>query len=365
MEMPAALRARDPEAAAHSSTLILSVCAAVVAGFALAVQNGAGVVVLAAHAAVVAVLLAGAAACRLVTPERYDRLGLGMSTALGGVVAISALNLVTRDASAAAQAFFVFPVLWAGSHLRPTGIAVATSVAVGGEAVTLFALTPPAGALVDLGTFGAVLAVLAVMLVRSGRVQERLVAALREQARVDALTGLVNRRVFDEALAGARSRRTAAGTALLLLDVDTFKQINDAHGHPVGDAVLVHLAGILREQVRSDDAVLSRLGGDELAVLLPDCPPSVAAERARLVHDAVRATPLQLPDGTLLALSVSMGVAHTTDQATDLHGLYSAADQALYEAKRAGRGRVALASPPAARAAVAVQGLREPAPTVG
>ena len=227
--------------------------------------------------------------------------------------------------------------------LRPAGIVVATSVAVGGEAVTLFALTPPSGALVDLGTFGAGLVVLAVMPVRSGRVQHRLVDALRQQARVDALTGLVNRRVFDEALAGARTRRTASGTALLLLDVDTFEQINDVHGHPVGDAVLVHLARILREQVRSDDAVLSRLGGDEPAVLLPDCPPSVAAERARLVHDAVRATPLTLADGTLLSLSVILGVAHTADRTTDLQGLYSAADRALYEAKRTGRGRVALA----------------------
>ena len=184
--------------------------------------------------------------------------------------------------------------------------------------------------------------VLAVLLVRSGRVQHRLVDALRHQARVDALTGLVNRRVFDEALAGARTRRTASGTALLL-DVDTFKQINDVHGHPVGDAVLVHLARILREQVRSDDAVLSRLGGDDLAVLLPDCPAEVAAERARLVHDAVRATPPALADGTLLSLSVSLGVAHTADRTTDLRGLHSAAEQALYEAKRAGRGRVALA----------------------
>ena len=99
--------------------------------------------------------------------------------------------------------------------------------------------------------------------------QDRLVDALQEQARVDALTGLVNRRSFDEALESALTRPAGAGTALVLIDVDAFKTINDSHGHPVGDAVLVHLAGVLREQIRTDDAVLSRLGGDELAVLLP------------------------------------------------------------------------------------------------
>ena len=93
----------------------------------------------------------------------------------------------------------------------------------------------------------------------------------------------------------------------MLIDVDSFKTINDSHGHPVGDAVLVHLAEVLREQVRTDDAVLSRLGGDELAVLLRDCTPEVAARRAEDLLLAVRSTPLPLPDGTLLSLSISLG----------------------------------------------------------
>ncbi|MEX5718440.1 GGDEF domain-containing protein [Geodermatophilus maliterrae] len=366
MEIPAAMRARDPAAAAHSSTLILSVSAAVVAGFAVLTQRDAGPAVLAAHGAAVIALVGVACACRLTTADRYDRLGLGLLTAVGGVVLICALNLVSADASAAAQAFFAFPVLWAGSHLRPAGVVLATGAALWGEATTLFVLTPPLAAAVDLMFFGAVLVVLAVMLVRSGRVQQRLVDALRSQARVDALTGLVNRRVFDEALAGARTQRTASGTALLLIDVDTFKQINDAHGHPVGDAVLVHLARILREQVRGADAVLSRLGGDELAVLLPDCPAAVAAARAAQVHEAVRSTPLTLADGTLLSLSISLGLAHTAGQAADVEELYSAADRALYQAKRAGRGRVAVATAGLPRqAAEPEQGVRHRAPAVG
>ena len=130
----------------------------------------------------------------------------------------------------------------------------------------------------------------------------------------------------------------------MLVDVDTFKSINDRHGHPVGDDALVHLAGVLRRHVRSQDAVLGRLGGDELAVLLPGCSPATAAERAEQLVTAVRATPLQLADGTLLGLSVSGGIVHAPQHATDLRTLHAAADGALYEAKRAGRDRAVLAS---------------------
>ncbi len=344
MGIPGALQARDPQAAARSSTLILLVCAAVVTGFAVSTQHDAGPAVLAAHGAAVVALVAVAGACRLTTAERYDRLGLGLLTAVGGVALICALNLVSSDASAAAQAFFAFPVLWGGSHLRPAGVVVTTEVAVVGEAVTLFALTPPAAAAMDLLFFGSVLVVMAVMLVRAVRVQQRLVAALEEQATVDALTGLVNRRVFDAALERTLTRPAGAGTALVLVDVDSFKTINDSYGHPVGDDVLVHLAGILRSHVRADDAVLSRLGGDELAVLLPGSPADAAARRAEELLQAVRSTPLPLPDGTLLSLSVSVGVAHVHPGTDDLRALYSSADAALYEAKRAGRGRVAVAA---------------------
>ena len=99
--------------------------------------------------------------------------------------------------------------------------------------------------------------------------------------------------------------------------------------------------------MRAEDAVLSRLGGDELAVLVPNCPAEVAARRAQEVLDGVLARPVTLADGTVLALSVSVGVAHAAGSSRDVSGLYSAADAALYEAKRAGRGRVAVASSPA------------------
>ena len=299
--------------------------------------------VLTVHWVGVAALVGGAIACTVAAPDALDRLGVGVLIAVVGVGLICTLNLLTADTSAAAQAFLAFPVLWAASHLRRAGVALVTALALLGDALTLFLLLPVAAAVTDFVFFGAVLAVMAVMLTRANGVQERLITALQEQARVDSLTGLVNRRAFDDALAATLTRPVRSGTALVLIDVDEFKTINDAHGHPVGDAALVHLAGVLREQVRAEDAVLSRLGGDELAVLLPDCAADVAARRAVELLDAVRAAPLPLADGTLLALSISVGVAHAPERAGDLQTLYHAADDALYDAKRSGRGRVAVA----------------------
>jgi diguanylate cyclase (GGDEF)-like protein len=343
VRIPSALRARDPQAAAHSSRLILLVSATVVAGLTLFQQSGADPVTLAVHWLGVAALVAAAVACAVLPAETLDRLGVGPVVAVLGVALICTLNLITHDTSAAAQAFFAFPVFFAASHLRPAGVALVTGTALGGNGLSLLVLLPTAAALTDFVFFGAVLAVMAVLLVRANGTQERLVAALQEQATVDSLTGLATRRAFDSALETALARSVPGGTALVLIDVDAFKAINDSHGHPVGDDVLVHLSTVLRAQVRAEDAVLSRLGGDELAVLLPGCGRDVAVRRAEDLHEAVRSTPLPLADGGLLALSISVGVAHLPQHSTDRRGLYTSADAALYDAKRAGRDRVAVA----------------------
>jgi len=324
---------------------VLLVCAVTMLVFSLFGPNSASTTGMVASW-VSAVLLAGLAVVyRLAVPERIDRLGGYVLIAVVGVVLCCGMNWLTRDPSAGAQAFLAFPVLWAGVHLRRSAVALVTVLAVAGDAVVLFHLEPVGNAMSDLSFFGAVLVVMAVMLVRSGETQDRLVALLKSQASVDSLTGLVNRRVLDEALDTALSTRDApAGTALVIVDVDSFKTINDQHGHPVGDDALVHISGVLRSVVRPGDAVLSRMGGDELAVLLPDCPADVAVRRATDVLDAVRAAPLVLADGTLLALSVSLGVAHAPSHADSIEALYAAADAALYAAKRAGRGRVEVAS---------------------
>jgi diguanylate cyclase (GGDEF)-like protein len=337
-------RARDPQAAAHSARLILLVCAGVIAGLTLVGQQGSGAVALTASWLGVVVMLGIALLCTVVAPDVLDRLRLHAVVAVTGVLLTAGLNLATSDSSAAAQAFYAFPVFWAASHLRPVGVTLVTATAVLGDLAGLFVLLPIADALTDGLMFGSVIVVMAVMLTRANTRQERLVAALETQARVDALTGLVNRRAFDDALGTTLHRPDAAGTALVLIDVDAFKTVNDAYGHPVGDALLVHLAGVLREQIRAEDAVLSRLGGDEIAVLMPGCNRTVAIHRAQDLLEAVRSTPVVLADGTLLALSISVGVAHVTGPTRDLESLYHSADVALYEAKRAGRGRVAVAA---------------------
>ncbi|MGY1667477.1 GGDEF domain-containing protein [Geodermatophilus sp. SYSU D00696] len=275
--------------------------------------------------------------------ERLDRGGVLVGAGVAGALLVCGLNLLTQDSSAGAQAFLAFPVLWAASHLRRTAVALVTATAVAANAVVVPMLVSLEVGVSDVLITGVVLTVVASMLERSCAVQERLVRALEQQATVDTLTGLVNRRVLDDALTVALAGSGTDGTALLLLDVDSFKQINDEHGHPVGDDALVHLAGIVRGQIRAGDAVLSRLGGDELAVLLPGCSSEVAVARAESVLESVLSTPLTLPDGSLLAMSVSVGVAHSRG-ALGRREFYAAADRALYRAKRGGRGRVEVAT---------------------
>ena len=352
MKSETSLRAREPRTAARSAALLLVVCGVALSALTIAQQGSVGLLVNVLSWLVALIVFVSAAACYVLPAARLDSMGVLVGTPIAGIVLIGCLNVLTHDASTAAQAFLAFPVLWAASHLRRNAVVLVTSSAVLGDAVTVFAVRAPAAAATDLFFFGTVLVVMGAMLLRAGTTQERLVTALQEQAAVDSLTGLVNRRVFDEALETTLARPIAAGMALVLIDVDAFKSINDAHGHPVGDDVLVHLASVLAEQVRPDDAVLSRLGGDELAVLLPGCSADVAAVRAHALLEAVRTTPLPLDGGSTLHLSISVGVAHLPEHSRDLRGLYSAADAALYEAKRSGRGRVAVASSPSGGDAV-------------
>jgi len=323
---------------------VLLVCAVTLMVFSLFGPNSVTTAGMVASWLISGLLVVLAVVFRSADPAAIDRRGGYLVVVLLGVLLCCGMNWLTNDPSAGAQAFLAFPVLWTGVNLRRDAAALVTVAAIAGDAVVLFGLEPVGNAVTDVSFFGAVLAVMAVMLVRSGETQDRLVALLKSQATVDSLTGLVNRRVLDEALSSAlTSRPTPRGTALVLVDVDSFKSINDQHGHPVGDDALSHIAGVLRTVVRAGDAVLSRMGGDELAVLLPDCPPDVAVRRANEVLDAVRSTPLPLADGTLLAISVSLGVAHAPTHAEGLEALYAAADAALYAAKRAGRGRVEVA----------------------
>ena len=178
------------------------------------------------------------------------------------------------------------------------------------------------------------------MLIVAGERQDALVAELRRQAAVDPLTGLVTRRVFDEAatsaLSGAASEQ---GTGLILLDIDHFKQVNDQFGHPAGDSVLVQVGQLLLRGTRDGDTI-SRLGGDEIAVLLAGCSIDTLRRRAEQILAGVRAHHFELDGAEPIALSVSIGLAHLPTHGDNLRALYGAADASLYVAKRAGRDQV-------------------------
>lgn len=344
MTFPRALRAREPRAAARTAARVLAVCAAMLGLVATLGPTGPTDTDPAVVWASAVGLCAVAAVFAWMSPERLDRAGAFLASAVVGVTALVLLSIASGSTSTRSQALLALAVLYVGFHLRPAGAYLVTGLAVAAGGAMLFESQPLKSAATDLVFFGTMLTVLGVLLIQAVSAQEHLVAALQRQADIDALTGLATRRVLDEALTTALS--TAAGdegTALVLVDVDEFKSINDEHGHLAGDDALVHLSALVKRHIRASDAVVGRLGGDELAVLLPDCTREVAVTRAEQLLEAVRSEPLLLPDGTLFGLSVSLGVAHVDDRAGDLRGLYAAADGALYEAKRAGRGRVAVA----------------------
>ena len=233
------------------------------------------------------------------------------------------------------------PAVFAASQLRrPLAIALTGLTCL--SAVTVLALVAPWTAFrtVDAVMVCGSLTLLCGATLHYVEDTRRLLDRLERLAAVDGLTGLVTRRVLDDALATALTSAGAqTGTALVLVDVDSFKTVNDRYGHPVGDAALQHVGAVLTAAVRSTDAVVSRLGGDELAVLLPGCATDVARARAQDLVLAVRAAPLLLADGSPLPITVSVGVAHAPTHAPDVRALYAAADGALYAAKRGGRDR--------------------------
>jgi diguanylate cyclase (GGDEF)-like protein len=176
--------------------------------------------------------------------------------------------------------------------------------------------------------------------------QARIVRQLREMAEHDGLTGLLNRRLYDQTLAREveRARREGSALAMVLFDLDHFKHTNDRHGHEVGDAVLRELAATLRRGVRGAD-VVARYGGDELVVLL-----GRGADRAaaRQVAEKLRAEVERHSLGGRPAgeITVSAGIACLAGAALDAAALFQQADAALYAAKRGGRNRVVGADAP-------------------
>lgn len=182
--------------------------------------------------------------------------------------------------------------------------------------------------------------------------REELVAYveyLEKEVGIDALTGVANRRAFEDKLehalattqAGDTERRDGTPTArlaLVMIDLDYFKDVNDTFGHPAGDEVLRQVASALAHSIRDTD-VVARYGGEEFALILRGADAPAAVKKADEIRRRIAALTFKKHPG--LHLTASFGVA-TTDDATDRDTIVSFADAALYEAKNSGRDNVVM-----------------------
>ena len=171
--------------------------------------------------------------------------------------------------------------------------------------------------------------------------RQRMLNKLRDQANLDYLTGLYNRRYFIERGTQELSRaaRYTKPLSMLMLDIDEFKQINDTRGHRTGDLVLRHLSRILGETLRAID-LCGRLGGEEFAVLLPETDTAAAFETAERLRATIAASAVVPEDGPPVRYTVSIGVTTLNVADSNIDTLLGLADQGLYQAKRTGRNRV-------------------------
>jgi diguanylate cyclase (GGDEF)-like protein len=332
------MQPRDHRTAARTVSTLSAVAVAVTVAFAPFAAHrpdaGPWPTVLAGGAVVCVAVLSGLARFF----DEANRIAWALCP-LVAVAAIVVVDLLTFDASVSAQIFFLFPTLYGASLLRRTGTVVMTGASLVGELVVVAAL-PVREAVTDFGYVAAALITAAVLLSRASERQAALVHMLERQAAVDPLTGLFTRRVLDQAatsaLSGAGSHQ---GTSLILLDVDGFKLVNDQHGHPAGDELLMQLAGLVSRRPEPGE-VVCRMGGDEIALLLPGTSMATALRRAEEVRRGVETGSFLVGAGEVVTVSVSVGLAHAPTHADTLRALYAVADAALYRAKHSGRNRV-------------------------
>jgi diguanylate cyclase (GGDEF)-like protein len=269
----------------------------------------------------------------LAVGPRLPRWALALLGPVG--VALIAYALATSPGPGDGAILYSLPVLWTTIFFGLGGaVAIVACVAVG-EAIALL-LLPAASAYpgrwVDVMVSTSAIAIVARVLVCRS---ELLLERLRGEARTDALTGLLNRRGFDEHASRelAHAGRDGRPIALATFDIDHFKLINDEHGHVVGDRVLAHIARLLADKSRGID-IAARLGGEEFAVLMPGSDQAGAEAFAERVRQSLAASACDaLPD-----VRVSAGITATT-KPIELEVMLDRVDQALYTAKRGGRNR--------------------------
>ncbi|WP_239080174.1 GGDEF domain-containing protein [Paractinoplanes brasiliensis] len=269
-----------------------------------------------------------------------------------GVGTIAGLNFASHDAGAGSQLFYLWPVLYTANFLSNRVTAAILVLVSAGHASVAFDVRGFTLGLADWVSVTVALSLTAIVVASLRNRNDRLREVLESQALADPLTGVANRRSFDEHLdrSVAWARGSGEPLALLTVDIDHFKHINDTWGHGVGDRALQVVASGLRTVARRENDMVARLGGDEFVVLL-------RTDRlgARAAADDVRAvlSAVDLPCGTP---GLSIGIALVPDHAATAEDLRAASDSALYAAKQGGRGRTAMAHPPTSRPTVSAAG---------
>jgi diguanylate cyclase (GGDEF)-like protein len=277
---------------------------------------------------------AGVAGLALRRPSRDGTVALGLGLA---TVGIAAANILSEATSAPFAAFYFWPVLGSARFLDPRHAASQLSLALMGLGASFFAAGDPDG-VVRFVANGAALALAAWLVGHAAHREHDWADRLARTAVTDGLTGLGNRRAFDQELRQQLGQRARGGPAvsLVLLDIDRFKAINDSLGHARGDEVLRGTADAMRRTARVNDR-LFRIGGDEFALIVHAQEPAGAVRLAERLRFALRA--MDVPGG---AVTASIGVAQEADDPGG--NLFLRADRALYRAKAGGRDRVCAAT---------------------
>lgn len=273
----------------------------------------------------------------LLVPRRWgDRVPV---IGVAGAIVIIAWGLRINGEAAGgppvfSELFFLWPILYAGYFFPPWRTAIAVA-AIG--VLYLAALVSIGYTASEIGPRYIIVMVsftgMAVALRFLRVTVDRLLERLKDAARTDALTGLLNRRAFDQQLHAeiTRSHRTGEPFALVLGDIDHFKQINDRRGHAEGDAALQAVADLLSATARQVDTV-ARIGGEEFALILPGTTAAGGVEAAERIRRALLDTPS--------APTMSFGIVEGPADGSDADDLLRGADRALYRAKANGRDRV-------------------------
>jgi diguanylate cyclase (GGDEF)-like protein len=258
-----------------------------------------------------------------------------------GILMVSAAVAIATPL-ASTPTYYLLPILASAYFNNKRRLLVDLGVFVVSLGVVLALWVQPEARVA--GFIGTVIPAVCVAFVVSG-LKRRLdahVDDLRYLADTDPLTGALNHGAFGGALEVAldRFQQTGRGAALLLVDVDHFKQVNDRFGHQEGDRMLRLVSDLLAAHKRRDD-VLGRVGGEEFALLLPDADLIAARRVAERIREALRAATEETP----AALTLSVGIATLSPVVDSSHALLHAADRALYEAKERGRDRAVVLEP--------------------